>query len=61
MTKLLITGGAGFIGSHTCVVLLAAGHDLIVVDDFSNSSAHALGRVAELAGITPGDGTTTAA
>ena len=50
MTQLLITGGAGFIGSHTCVVLLAAGHDLIVVDDFSNSSSRALGscRGAEL-------------
>ena len=57
MTKLLITGGAGFIGSHTCVVLLAAGHDLIVVDDFSNSSAHALERVAELSHLPSGDGT----
>ena len=57
MTQLLITGGAGFIGSHTCVVLLAAGHDLIVVDDFSNSSAHALERVAELSHLPPGDGT----
>ena len=57
MTQLLITGGAGFIGSHTCVVLLAAGHDLIVVDDFSNSSAHALERVAELSHLPLGDGT----
>ena len=55
MTKLLITGGAGFIGSHTCVILLKAGHDLIVLDDFSNSSIRALDRVAELAGITPSE------
>ena len=34
MARLLVTGGAGFIGSHTCVVLLEAGHDLIVLDDF---------------------------
>lgn len=53
MTQLLITGGAGFIGSHTCVVLLEAGYDLIVLDNFSNSSALALERVAELAQLPP--------
>ena len=51
MAQLLITGGAGFIGSHTCLVLLEAGHQLLVLDDFSNSSALALKRVAELAGV----------
>ena len=56
MAKLLITGGAGFIGSHTCVVLLDAGHDLTVLDDFSNSSACALDRVAQLTGIDPAAG-----
>ena len=55
MAKLLITGGAGFIGSHTCVVLLEAGHDLVVLDDFSNSSRRALDRVLALAGITPSE------
>jgi UDP-glucose 4-epimerase len=50
MAQLLITGGAGFIGSHTCLVMLEAGHQLLVLDDFSNSSAVALERVAELAG-----------
>ena len=50
MARLLITGGAGFIGSHTCVVLLAAGHELLVLDDFSNSSPVALERVQELGG-----------
>ena len=52
MAQLLITGGAGFIGSHTCLVLLEAGHQLVVLDDFSNSSAISLERVAELAGAS---------
>ena len=51
MAQLLITGGAGFIGSHTCLVLLEAGHELTVLDDFSNSSPIALERVAMLAAI----------
>lgn len=51
MAQLLITGGAGFIGSHTCLVLLEAGHRLLVLDDFSNSSVVSLERVAELSGI----------
>ncbi len=54
MARLLITGGAGFIGSHTCVVLLEAGHFLLVLDDFSNSSPIALERVAELADVPLG-------
>lgn len=54
MAQLLITGGAGFIGSHTCLVLLEAGHRLVVLDDFSNSSPEALRRVSELAGSEAG-------
>ena len=54
MTRLLVTGGAGFIGSHTCVVLLEAGHRLLVLDDFSNSSPIALERVKELSGVPLG-------
>ena len=50
--RLLITGGAGFIGSHTCLVLLQQGHELVVLDNFSNSSPEALKRVQELAGQT---------
>ena len=50
MARLLITGGAGFIGSHTCVVLLQAGHQLVVLDDFRNSSPEALKRVEQLSG-----------
>jgi UDP-glucose 4-epimerase len=49
MAPLLITGGAGFIGSHTVLVLLEAGHELVVLDNFANSSPLALDRVLELA------------
>ena len=45
----MLTGGAGYIGSHTAVELLLAGWDVVVVDDFSNSSPTALTRVGELA------------
>ena len=48
--RLLITGGAGFIGSHTCVVLLEQGYELVVLDSFDNSSPLALERVKELSG-----------
>ena len=51
MAQLLITGGAGFIGSHTCLALLESGHNLVVIDNFSNSSEEALRRVSELAGL----------
>jgi UDP-glucose 4-epimerase len=50
LAQLLIAGGAGFIGSHTCLVLLEAGHDLVVLDSYRNSSTEALRRVAALAG-----------
>lgn len=47
---ILITGGAGYIGTHTCVELLNAGHDLIVVDNLTNSSFAAVERVQEITG-----------
>ena len=50
MSKILMTGGAGFIGSHTALVLLNAGHELVVIDNYANSSPEALRRVVELAG-----------
>ena len=50
MAQLLITGGAGFIGSHTCLVLLEAGHHLVVLDNFANSSPESLRRLGELVG-----------
>ncbi|EAR08101.1 UDP-glucose 4-epimerase GalE [Reinekea blandensis] len=46
----LVTGGAGYIGSHTCVELLEAGKDVLVLDNFSNSSAEPLKRVEALTG-----------
>ena len=49
-STILVTGGAGYIGSHTCVELLAAGHDLVVVDNFSNSKPAVLGRVEKISG-----------
>ncbi|NCT67336.1 MAG: UDP-glucose 4-epimerase GalE [Rhodanobacteraceae bacterium] len=48
--KILVTGGAGYIGSHTCVALLERGHDVVVLDNFANSSRVAVERIAELAG-----------
>jgi UDP-glucose 4-epimerase len=50
MAKVLLAGGAGFIGSHTCLVLLEAGHQLVVFDNFSTSSPASLRRVLEIAG-----------
>lgn len=50
--KILVTGGAGYIGSHTVVELLGAGHAVTVVDNFSNSKPEALKRVQEIAGRT---------
>lgn len=48
--SILVTGGAGFIGSHTCVELLLSGYDCVVVDNLSNSSKKALDRVEQIAG-----------
>jgi UDP-glucose 4-epimerase len=48
--KILVTGGAGYIGSHTTLCLLEAGHDVVVFDNLVNSSAESLRRVGELSG-----------
>ncbi|MCZ2403993.1 UDP-glucose 4-epimerase GalE [Paenarthrobacter sp. Z7-10] len=48
--KVLVTGGTGYIGSHTVLCLLQAGHDVVVVDNLVNSSRESLNRVQELAG-----------
>ena len=50
MANILVTGGAGYIGSHTCVELLNANHDVVVFDNLSNSSVESLKRVQELTG-----------
>lgn len=51
--KILVTGGAGYIGSHTTLALLEAGHDVVVLDNFSNSLPESLVRVGKLAGKEP--------
>ena len=45
MKKILVTGGAGYIGSHTCVELLNAGYELVVLDNFSNSKPEVLEKI----------------
>jgi UDP-glucose 4-epimerase len=50
--RVLVTGGAGYIGTHTLVELLANGHEVCVVDNFSNSEKTALDRVSEISGKT---------
>jgi len=49
--KILITGGAGYIGTHTCVELLLAGHDVVVIDNLSNSSVKSLEQVAKISKV----------
>ena len=51
--KILVTGGAGYIGSHTCVELLEAGHEVVIVDNHYNSSPKAVERIGEITGKTP--------
>lgn len=50
MRTILVAGGAGYIGSHTCVELLQAGYDVVVVDNLSNSSQESLNRVKKITG-----------
>ena len=52
MAKILVTGGCGYIGSHTVLELLNKNYDVVVVDNFSNSSFEALKRVQEITGKT---------
>ena len=50
---ILVTGGAGYIGSHTVVELMAAGHELLILDNFSNSSPRVLERIEQISGKRP--------
>ena len=53
MATILLTGATGYIGSHTWLELLAAGHDVVGLDDFSNSSPEVLNRLEQLSGKSP--------
>ena len=50
MMTILVTGGAGYIGSHTCIELLKAGYEVIILDNFYNSKREVLRRIGELSG-----------
>ena len=51
--KILLTGGAGFIGSHTAVELLNAGYDVVIADNLSNSREKVIDRIEKIAGKRP--------
>ena len=51
--NILITGGAGYIGSHACVSLAKAGHELVILDNLCNSGADVIDRLATLCGSRP--------
>ena len=49
--NILVTGGAGYIGSHTIIELLKVGHSVVVVDNFCNSSEESINRIEKITGI----------
>lgn len=51
--KILVTGGTGFIGSHTVVELILEGHEVVIVDDLSNSKASVVDRIGRITGLKP--------
>ena len=53
MARILVTGGAGYIGSHTVVELMQQGYEVVIVDNFSNSSADVLDGIASIVGVRP--------
>lgn len=50
MKTILVTGGAGYIGSHTCIELIKAGYDVVIIDNLSNSKREAVRRVEKIVG-----------
>ena len=53
MKKVLVTGGAGYIGSHTVVELISSGYQPIIFDDFSNSSPKVIDRIEAITNVRP--------
>ncbi|MRR51626.1 MAG: UDP-glucose 4-epimerase GalE [Rhodocyclaceae bacterium] len=53
MSNVLVTGGAGYIGSHTCIELMAAGHQVAILDNLSNSKRAVLARISRISGQNP--------
>ena len=49
--RILLTGGTGFIGSHTAVEMAQNGHDIVILDNYSNSDESVLGRLEKIIGI----------
>ncbi len=52
-SKILVTGGLGFIGSHTVVALIEQGYDVVIIDNLSNSSIDVLGGITKITQVTP--------
>ena len=53
MKTILVSGGTGFIGSHTCVELIESGYDVAVFDNLSNSKTESLNRIEQITGVRP--------
>ena len=51
--KILVTGGTGYIGSHTVVELQNAGYEVVIIDNLSNSSADVVDNIEKVSGIRP--------
>lgn len=51
--KILVTGGTGYIGSHTVVELLNEGHDVVILDNLSNSDRKVVDRIEKITGLRP--------
>ena len=51
--KILVTGGTGYIGSHTCVELISSGHEVVILDNLYNSSADVIDKIEKISGVRP--------
>ena len=53
MSKIIVTGGCGYIGSHTSIALIDQGHEVVIFDDLSNASEETIVRIFKITGIRP--------